>query len=92
MRKAWVVITILLLALGGYTCGGSNDESGVESKVEGEVESLEEKAGGEAKQVESDIGLLEGDPEKLGEAMGKEEEKIPQPQEEWGQEADSMGE
>ena len=61
MRKVSVVIVILLLAFGGYTCGGSNDESGVESKVEGEVKSLEKDVSGEVKNLEDDYGTLEAE-------------------------------
>ncbi len=57
MRKACVVIVILLLALGGYACGRSNDESGVESKVEGEVKSLEKDVSGEVKKERMIMGL-----------------------------------
>ena len=92
MNKLFIIIVVVQLMLGGYGCGRSSDESEVGAKVKGEVKSLEEKAVGEAKHLEGDIGLLERDPEKLGEAMGKEEEKIPAPQEEWGHEADSMDE
>ncbi|KPJ86844.1 MAG: hypothetical protein AMS17_10785 [Spirochaetes bacterium DG_61] len=61
MRKTCVVIVILLLALGGYTCGRSNDESGVESKVTEEVKSLEKKASGEVKKLEEDYKVLEAE-------------------------------
>ena len=61
MRKVCVVIVILLLALGGYACGQSNDESGVESKVEGEVKSLEKDVSGEVKNLEDDYGTLEAE-------------------------------
>jgi len=90
MNKLCIVIVIVQLMLGGYCCGRSDDKSEVETKVKEDVESLENKAAGEVKHLEGDIGLLEGDPEKLGDAMGKEEEKIPPPQEDWGQEPDSM--
>ena len=75
MRKAWVVIAILLLTLGGYACGPSNDESGVESKVEGEVKSLEKNVLGEIKKVEDAYGALEG--EKDYEKALEEEPKAP---------------
>lgn len=61
MRKACVVIVILLLALGGYACGRSNDESGVESKAMEEIKSLEKKASGEVKKLEEDYRVLEAE-------------------------------
>jgi hypothetical protein len=92
MNKLCIVIVMVQLMLGGYCCGRSDETSEGETKVEEEVTSLENKAAGEAKHVKSDIGLFEEDPKNLGNAMGKEEEKIPPPQEDWGHESESMGE
>jgi len=90
MNKLCIIIVIVQLMLGGYCCGRSDETSEMETKVKEEAESLESKAAGEAKHLEGDVGLLEENPKKLGDAMGKEEEKIPPPQEDWGQEPESM--
>ena len=92
MNKLCIIIVIVQLMLVGYCCGRSDEKSAIETKVKEEVTSLEGKAVGEEKQLEEDIGMLEKDPKKLGEKVGKEEEKIPPPQEEWGHEPESMGE
>ena len=49
--------------------------SEMETKVKEEVESLENKAVGEAKHLEGDIGLLEGDPGKTGGCNGQRRRK-----------------
>ncbi len=90
MHKLCIIIVVVQLMLSGYGCGRSHEKNEMGTTVGGDVESLENKAAGEAKHLEGDIGLLEEDPEKLGEALGKEEEKIPPPQEDWGNEADPM--
>lgn len=92
MNKLWFILVTLQLMLGGYCCGRTDEKSTIEKKVNEEVKSLENKAAGEAKHLEGDIGLLEEDPKKLGDAIGKEEENIPAPQEEWGHEPESIGE
>ena len=61
MNRICMVLLFLFLALGGYTCGRSNDESGVESKVEREVQSLEKDVSGEVKKAEDDYGTLEAE-------------------------------
>ena len=90
MNKLCMIIVTVQLMLGGYCCGRSDEKSEMETKVKEEVKSFEEKVDGKAKHLEEDVGILEEDPKKLGEAMGKEEEKVPAPQEEWGDEPDSM--
>ena len=75
MNRICMVLLILFLMLGVYTCGRSNDESGVESKVMEEIKSLEKKASGVVKKIEEDYRVLEG--EKDYKKALKEEPKAP---------------
>ena len=86
MNRTGIAVVIILLLLGGYSCGRSDDKSEVESKVKKEVKALEKKASGEVKELEEhyktleaekDYGkLLEEEPkapaEAIGEGMGEE--------------------
>ena len=92
MNKLCIIIVIVQLMLAGYCCGRPDEKSAIETKVKEEVTSLEEETAAEEKQLEEDIGMLEEDSKKLGKEIGKEEEKIPPPQEGWGHEPESMGE
>ena len=58
MNRICMVLLILFLVLGGYTCGRSNDESGVESKAMEEINSLAKKASGVVKKLEEDVKVL----------------------------------
>ena len=58
MNRVCMVLLILFLMLGGYTCSRFNDISGVESEAMEEVKSLEKKASGEVKKLEEDYRVL----------------------------------
>jgi hypothetical protein len=61
MKRTSMVLLILFLIIGGYTCGCSNDKPGVESKVKEAVKSLEDNVVGEAEKLEEDYRVLEAE-------------------------------
>ena len=61
MNRTGIVVVIILLLLGGYSCDGSDEKFEVESKVKEEVEALKGKVSGEAKKLEEDYRVVEVD-------------------------------
>ena len=90
MKRVSMILLILFLLLGGYACGRSGDKSGVESNAKEEVQSLEQKASGEVKNVEEDYRTLEE--EKDYKKALEEEPKAPPVVLEEGKEGDLSAE
>jgi len=74
MNRTGIAVVIILLVFGGYACGSSSDQSGGESKVKGEIETLKEKASGEVKELEEHYKTLEAEKD-----YGKALEEEPKP-------------
>ena len=75
MKRTGLIVIIIILMMGGYSCGPSGDRSDMESKVKGEVETLKEKVSEEEKALEEDFETLQT--EKDYEKALKEEPKAP---------------
>jgi len=75
MNRTGIAVVIILLLLGGYSCGRSDDKSEVESKVKKEVKALEKKASGEVKELEEHYKTLEAEKD-YGKLL-EEEPKVP---------------
>jgi len=75
MKRTGIVVLLIFLVFSGYSCGRSDDQSDMESKVKEEVETLKEKASGEAKELEEHYKTLEA--EKDYEKALEEEPKPP---------------
>ena len=82
MNRTCIAAVIILLLLGGYSCGRSGEKSEVGSKVKEEAETLKGKVSGEVKKIEEDYRVvevnkdyekaLEEEPKAPAEAMGEE--------------------
>ena len=88
MNKYFILLLIMGLMVAGSSCNRSTEKPKPKPTVTEEGKSLEKKAVGEAKNLEKDLKVYEEE-KTVEKKMGKEVDKIPPPEEDFGHGADN---